>query len=159
MFSASGLCQQPVLPVQAVGVDRWVLEVQNRGRAVGVEPEDVVGIPAGEPAGRDRRTDPVTQSHLGAGCGQPRNTQALRAGAMGQHETVTGPKACRARRRPMGNRANPIISTADARLIEHHAKQFAGADCHLSGKSSGLTSSVRAVPPATGWRVIVKFCQ
>jgi hypothetical protein len=76
-----------------------------------------------------------------------------------EHETVTGPKACRARRRPMGNRANPLISTADARLIEHRAKQFAGADCHLSGKSSGLTSSVRAVPPATGWRVIVKFCQ
>jgi hypothetical protein len=39
-------CQQPVLPVQAVGIDRSVLEVQNRGRAVGVEPEDVVGLPA-----------------------------------------------------------------------------------------------------------------
>jgi hypothetical protein len=58
------LCQQAVLPVQAVGVDRWVLEVQNRGRAVGVEPEDVVGIPAGEPAGRDRRTHPVTLTDL-----------------------------------------------------------------------------------------------
>jgi hypothetical protein len=53
-----------VLPVQAVGVARWVLEVQNRGRAVGVDPEDVVGIPAGEPAGGDRRTDPVTLTNL-----------------------------------------------------------------------------------------------
>lgn len=28
-----------------------------------------------------------------------------------------------------------------------------------SGKSSGSTSFVRAVPPITGWRVIRKFCQ
>jgi hypothetical protein len=53
-----------VLPVQAVGVDRRVLEVQNRGQAAGVEPEDVIGIPAGEPAGRDQRTDPVTLTNL-----------------------------------------------------------------------------------------------
>jgi hypothetical protein len=58
------LRQPPVLPVQAVGVDRWVLEVQNRGRAVGVEPEDVVGIPTGKPAGRDQRTDPITLTDL-----------------------------------------------------------------------------------------------
>ena len=58
------LCQQPVLPVQAVGVDRWMLEMQNRGRVVGVEPEDVVGIPAGEPPGREKRTDPVTLTDL-----------------------------------------------------------------------------------------------
>jgi hypothetical protein len=58
------MCQQPVLPVQAVGVDRWLLEVQNHGRAVGVEPEDVVGILAGEPAGRDRGTDPVALTDL-----------------------------------------------------------------------------------------------
>jgi hypothetical protein len=54
---------KPVLPVQAVGVDRWMLEVQNRGRAVGVEPEDVVGIPAGEPAGRDHRKYRVAVDH------------------------------------------------------------------------------------------------
>jgi hypothetical protein len=53
-----------VLPVQAVGVDRWVLKMQNRGLAVGVEPEYVVGIPAGEPAGRDRRTHPVALTDL-----------------------------------------------------------------------------------------------
>jgi hypothetical protein len=38
------VCQQPVFPVQAVGVDWWVLEV-HRGRAVGVGPEDVMAYP------------------------------------------------------------------------------------------------------------------
>jgi hypothetical protein len=38
--------------------------MQNGGRAVGVEPEDVVGIPAGEPAGPDQRTDPLTLTDL-----------------------------------------------------------------------------------------------
>jgi hypothetical protein len=36
------------------------LRCKNRGRAVGVEPEDVVWHTAGEPAGPDQRTDPVT---------------------------------------------------------------------------------------------------
>jgi hypothetical protein len=39
-------------------------ETRTRGRAVDVEPEDVGGIPAGEPSGRDRRTDPVTLTDL-----------------------------------------------------------------------------------------------
>jgi hypothetical protein len=39
------------------------------------------------------------------------------------------------------------------------SKQFAGADCHESGKSFGSTSAVAAVPPATGWRVIVQALQ
>jgi hypothetical protein len=40
------------------------------------------------------------------------------AGAMGQHEAVTRPKAYRARRRPTGNRANTIsrLRPGDTRL-------------------------------------------
>jgi hypothetical protein len=41
-----------------------LLEVQNRGRVVGIEPEESLALPACEPAGHDRRTDPVTLTDL-----------------------------------------------------------------------------------------------
>jgi hypothetical protein len=57
LFScASSRCSQFRLSASTGGC----LRCKTVGRAVGVEPEDVVGIPAGEPAGPDQQTDPVT---------------------------------------------------------------------------------------------------
>jgi hypothetical protein len=86
----------------------------------------------------------------------PKDTS--RAAAMAPARTQRSDFGTCVRRETERTQLSPL-RPGDTRLIEHRAKQFAGADCHLSGKSSGLTSSVRAVPPATGWRVIVKFCQ
>ena len=53
-----------MLPVQTVARYGRVLEVENARRADGIEPEDVVGVPAAQPPGGDREAEAVALAHL-----------------------------------------------------------------------------------------------